>query len=143
MDLIFIAFIAATPGLLAGLASMWFSYKKNPHDIAKTDAETKKAHAETESIHAQVADRWAEHVSELQDQVNELEKQRVADRTEMRGLSFDISQVRRENEQYRLELSERDAIIADLQDWAGRLVNQLAVHAPGIKSEDFYRKGSR
>ena len=143
MDLIIVALIAATPGLAAGLGAMWLNWKKNPHDIAKTDAETKRAHAETESIHAQVADRWAEHVSELQDQVNELEKQRITDHTEIRGLRFDISQVRRENEQYRLELSERDAIIADLQDWAGRLVNQLAVHAPNVKPEDFYRKGSR
>ncbi len=143
MDLIFVALIAATPGLLAGLGALWVSWQKNPHDIAKTDAETKKAAAETESIHAQVADRWAEHVSELQEQVNKLEHQRVTDHTEIRGLRFDISQVRRENEQYRLELSERDAIIADLQDWARRLVNQLAQHAPNVKPEDFYRKGSR
>ncbi len=45
--------------------------------------------------------------------------------------------MRRENEMYRLELSERDQVIADLKDWAERLIRQLKKHAPTVKPEAY------
>lgn len=126
---VLIALIVASPGLVA----LWLTRKKTSVDIDK-------AKAETESIHAQVADRWAEHVSELQTRVSEFEKKSDEDRKELIGLRIDITQVRRENEMYRRELVDRDQVIADLKDWAERLLCQLALHAPGVKPEQFYRK---
>lgn len=125
-DDVIIALIAALPGFILGVMSLWASRPKAAADVKKVEAETDKTDAETNLIYSQVADRWLEHVTELQEQVKHLE--------------LDISQVRRENETYRKELTERDLIISDLKDWAERLISQLAQHAPDVKPEQFYRR---
>lgn len=124
------ALIVAIPSFLTGLIAVVIAFRKAPAEIKKTDADSRKANAETDNLHAQVADRWAEHVIELQNQITKLD--------------LDISQVRRENESYRLKLIERDRIIAkrdqaiyDLKDWAERLLHQLQKHAPDVKPEAF------
>jgi precorrin-3B methylase len=38
------------------------------------------------------------------------------------------------------EIVRRDRMIDDLKDWATRLVQQLAVHAPSVKAEEFIRR---
>lgn len=128
---IVIALIAAAPGVIALVASR----NKTRADTLKTQADTLKEQAETDSIHAQVADRWAEHVAELQ------EREKMRDK-EIAALSLDIAQVRRENETYRKGLAERDQIIADLKDWAERLISQLRQHAPTVRPEQFFQRGN-
>jgi len=115
-DAIVIAIIAGLPGFLLGGMSLIAARGKTSADIEKT-------RAESENIHAQIADRWAEQAAVLQDQV--------------KSLMLDVAQVRRENEKYRAELVERDMAIADLKDWAARLIRQLAVHAPGVVPEKY------
>jgi chromosome segregation ATPase len=141
---ILITVIAALPGLLAGVVALWVAIKKNPHDIAKTDAETERTKAETDDLHAKIADRWAEHVGELQEKVRQLEEAREQDKKQhaqaISDLHLDINQVRRENESYRIELAQRDAIIEDLKDWAARLTRQVIEHAPHIIPEKYYRR---
>ena len=151
---ILVAIIAALPGLVA-----LYQTRKKPAAEAKViAAETEKKRAETDLIHAQVADRWAEHVGDLQVTVNvleaqakkdrdgfqrdmyQLEKQGECDRHEITGLRLDIQQVRRDNEQYRLDLIERDAIIADMQDWTERLLIQFKKHIPDVEPEKFIRR---
>lgn len=127
-----VALVSALPGLILGGWSLLAQRKG-------AGAAVKKTEAETESIHQQVADRWAEHVAELQETVARLQKQSECDKGILTGLHLDIAQVRRENEQYRQQLEERDAVIADLKDWASRLIRQLATHAPDIEPEP-YRK---
>lgn len=124
---VLIAIIAALPGLLVGVVSLYVAIKKNGHDIAKTDAETEKVKAETDDLHSQIADRWAEHVSELQ--------------AEVMGMRVELVELRRENEYYRAELIHRDAIIDDLKNWSERLTTQLQEHAPNVVPAKFYRKG--
>lgn len=135
-----IAIIAGIGGLLSGLGSLYVQLKKNPHEIVKTDAEAEKekaeaerAKAETDDIHGKIADRWAEHVQELMNKVEVLEKQRELDSQEIKGLRLDITQVRRENEEYRNETS-------DLKDWIERLMKQLSTHAPHVTPEKFIRR---
>lgn len=136
MDL-WIAVIAGLPGLILGGVNLYQQLKKNPHEIAKTDAEAEKTRAERDDIHSQVADRWAEHVCDLMKKVEMLEGQhdlhkqlREAENEEVKGIRMDIAQVRRENEEYRRENS-------DLKDWAERLVMQLTIHAPNVSPEKF------
>lgn len=124
------ALINSLPALFTAAVALYIAFRKTPAEVQKNnsesrkaDSESHKADAEADNIHAQVADRWAEHVLELQ--------------TEVKGLRLDISQVRRENETYRIELAERDQIIADLKDWVERLVNQLREHAPSVEPEKY------
>lgn len=133
---IIVAIIAAIPGLVA----LHQNKKKTEAETEEIGAKTEKAKAEADSIHAQVADRWAEHVTELQKNVNVLEKQGECDRHEITGLRLDIQQVRRDNEQYRMELVERDAIIADMKDWTERLIAQFRKHIPDVEPESFIRR---
>lgn len=119
--LVITGIIAALPGLILALIAL----KKTPVESEKTEAETKKINAETGRIHAEIAEQWADHVSDLQ--------------TEVKGLRLDIAQVRRENETYRVELVERDEVIADLQRWAEQLVGQLRIHAPSVVPAEFAR----
>jgi peptidoglycan hydrolase CwlO-like protein len=126
-------FLTALPAIITACIAIYLAWRKTPTEIVKTRAETQKteaeAHkteAESENIHAQIADRWAEHVVELQ--------------TQVRDLVLDVAQVRRDNEKYRQELSERDEIISDLKDWAERLINQLRIHAPNVPPEQFYQR---
>jgi cell division protein FtsB len=130
---IFVAITSAISSLIAAGVALYIAVRKTPTEITKnkaeahrTEAESHKAEAEADLLHAQVADRWAEHVKELQEQV--------------RALTLDVAQVRRENETYRGELKERDQIIADLKDWAERLITQLATHAPHVQPEEYRRK---
>lgn len=167
-QIILVAIIAALPGLLVGVVSLWVAIKKNPHEIEKTDAEKNKTKAETNLIHQQVADRWAEHVEELAQKVELLETgrtedkkviekraeheeelvkkvelleaARAEDKLAIEKLQLDINQVRRENESYRIEASERDAIIEALQDWGARLTKQVVTHLPHIDPEKYYRR---
>ncbi|MBK8467746.1 MAG: hypothetical protein IPL32_18180 [Chloracidobacterium sp.] len=127
-----LALFTAVPSLLAAMAALYITFRKTPTEVKKTDAESHKADAESHkadaeanNLHAQVADRWAEHVLELQKRVEEL--------------TLDVAQVRRENEKYRIELNERDEIIADMKDWASRLIHQIQKHAPEITPEQFIR----
>ena len=139
LQTIIVAIIAALPGLVA----LYQNRKKNAAETEKVAAETDRVTAETESIHQQVSDRWAEHVKELQIDVRTLRKQGECDRSEITGLRLDIQQVRRENEQYRNELIERDAVIADMQDWTERLLDQFKKHIPHIVPEKFIRRTMR
>ena len=134
---IVIALIAALPGLLVGIVSLWVAIKKNPHEIKNTDASTEKSRAEASKIYSEAVENWAEHVVELQEKVRLLENEREVDRNEIRGLRLDIAQVRRENELYHKALLERDAIIEDLKDWIERLRGQLRVHARDVDRVDF------
>lgn len=120
----------ALPAILTAGIALYIALRKTPTEVVKTQAETHKTEAETDNIHAQVADRWAEHVKELQENVRVLQ-------INEKNLSLDISQVRRENETYRIELSQRDQIIADLKDWAERLLRQLRKHAPAVEPEKY------
>lgn len=121
IPLVITGIIAALPGLILALIAL----KKTPVESEKTEAETKKINAETGRIHAEIAEQWADHVSDLQ--------------TEVKGLRLDIAQVRRENEIFRVDLDERDAVIADLQRWAEQLVGQLRIHAPSVVPAEFVR----
>jgi len=118
-----IALATAIPSFLIALISLYVAMRKTPTEVKKTTAESHKADAEADNLHAQVADRWAEHVIEL--------------KTQVRNLDLDVSQVRRENEMYRIELAERDQVIADLKNWAERLLRQLRKHAPTVKPEAY------
>ncbi len=115
--------LSALPSIITAIVALYIAFRKMPTEVKQTKAETNKTEAETESLHAQIADRWAEHVIELQNQV--------------RALILDVAQVRRENETYRAELEERDMVIANLKDWAERLLRQLRKHAPNVKPEEY------
>lgn len=110
---------AAIIGALSGVLALIVALKKSRFENEKTDAET-------DEIHAKITLQYAKQVAELNE--------------EIKGLRLDITQVRRENEAYRLELVERDGIIADLQRWAEQLVGQLAIHAPNVKPAEFVRR---
>lgn len=139
---IWVAIVMSAAGLITSIVTAYILLKKNRHEIEKIDnesekmdAEKAKIKAETESIHQQVADRWAEHVDELMKRINKLETQRDVDRKEIAGLRMDITQVRRENEEYRSENT-------DLKDWVERLLRQFAKEAPHIVPEKFIRATS-
>ena len=117
------ALVQVVPYLITAGIALYVALRKTPTEVQKNKAEYHKAEAEADNLHAQVADRWAEHVRELQDHV--------------RNLELDIAQVRRENEMYRIELAERDQVIADLKDWAERLLRQLRKHAPAVTPEAY------
>lgn len=132
---IILAIIGAIGGL-AGLAALFRIRAQNNAD----DATARKADAEVASIHVKVADRWAEHVDELMSKVSSLDDLQEKAKKEIMGLRMDIAQVRRENEEYRQQLVERDEIIVELKDWATRLVRQVEVHAPGVVPEKFIQR---
>jgi hypothetical protein len=135
VPIIITAIIAAIPGTIIALIAL----KKTPVENEKAQADTKKSKAETDKLHAEIADMWAEQVEELIKKVKAQELQGQCDRSEITALRLDIQQVRRENEQYRLELRERDEIIADLQRWAEQLVGQLKIHAPQVVPVQYAR----
>lgn len=148
--------VALIAGSVPGLVAWFRDRKKNDTETEKMAAETEKAKAETRSIYEQVAERWAEHVGELQGKVDTqtkeietLKSERADDKAEIKGLRKDIAQVRRENEDYRVQLDKRDAIIAkreamieDLKDWSNRLLNQVSKHAPHIAPEPFIERSN-
>jgi hypothetical protein len=147
---ILVAIIAALPGLVA----LYQNRKKNEAETDEVEAKTQKEKAETESIHAEVADRWAAHVNDLMkrvdlleqqhktdtQQIDRLERERTLNKREITGLRLDIQNVRRDNEQYRTELTERDAIISDMKDWTVRLIKQFRRHIPDVEPEQFIRR---
>ena len=116
---IWIAAIGLIGTFIMASVAFYVAWKKTPYDNNLTESQMKKVRSETEEVYQRIANSWAAQVENLQ---------------------LDIDQVRRENETYRKELTQRDQIIEDLKDWAARLTRQIIEHAPHIIPEKYYRR---